>query len=325
MRRWPLIGVLAVAAFASSARAQTSAADRETARHLMDEGYAALDKGDRKAALDRFVAADSLVHAPTTGVAVAKAQRALGMLLEARETALEVTRVAPTPSDPHAFVVARAEAQSMSDALADRIPALRIVVRGADDATVSVDGVSVPRASLVAPRRLDPGPHHVEARAGALRGSADVTLAEGESRDVVLDLAQPATPAANPPSEPPDERPQTTAGGPKAWRTAAWVGLGVGAAGIVTGTVTGLLAVSAKSSALNGGCAGNRCPPSTYGNLDDAQRFGDVSTVAFIVGGVGAAFGVTAWILSRPHGSAQPPSAAISVGPRWVGLVGTYE
>jgi hypothetical protein len=330
MRRLPACSALgafaALAIAAATARAQTSAADRETARHLMDEGYAALDKGDRKTALERFVAADSLVHAPTTHVAVAKAQRALGLLLEARETALEVTRARPAPSEPRAFADARAEAQSLSDALADRIPSLRIVVRGADDATVSVDGVAVPRASLVAPRRLDPGAHHVEAQAGALRAQADVTLGEGDGKEVALELAPASTaaPTSTPAGDAADE-PTTTTGAGDGWRVASWVGFGVGVAGIVTGTVTGLLAISSKSSAANGGCAGNRCPPSTYGSLDDAQRFGDVSTVAFVVGGIGAAFGVTAWILSRRHGGTQPPSAAISVGPRWVGIVGTIE
>src|SRR5579883_1370338 len=271
MRRTTLVAIaLCVSSAAATAGAQ-SASDRETARHLMDEGYAALDKGNAKAALDRFVAADSLVHAPTTRLAIAKAQRKLGLLVEARETALDIVRAAPAPGEPRAFADARAEAQSMSDALADRIPSLRIVVKGVDGATVSVDGAAVPAASLVAPRRLDPGPHHVEARAGAQTTAADVTLAEGDARDVVLDLGAALPAAATGSAAPPpadtaaataatsgaDQPAESPAPG-RGWRVASWIGLGVGAAGIAAGTVTGLLAVSAKNRAL-GGCVANRC------------------------------------------------------------------
>ena len=333
MRAAPLLVLATVLASTTSARAQT-AADRETARHLMDDGYAALDKGDAKAALDRFVAADSLVHVPSTRVAVAKAQRKLGLLLEARETALSVTRMSPAPNEPRAFAQARAEAQALSDALADRIPSLRIVVRGADGATVSVDGTAVPAASLVAPRRLDPGAHHVEAHAGALGDTADLTLAEGETREVVLELAAPqagsatARPEASSESTPArtdgsDQEPPKESPHGNGWRIASYVGFGVGAAGLVAGAVTGLLAIGAKNSAL-GGCVGNQCPPSTYGQLDDAQHFGDASTVAFVVGGAGAAFGVVALLLSKPNGSGQAPVTGMRAGPGWMGWAGSF-
>src|SRR5271157_3775010 len=56
---------------ASGASAQVSAADRETARSMMQEGRDLRDKGDLKGALQRFKAADDIMHVPTTSLEVA--------------------------------------------------------------------------------------------------------------------------------------------------------------------------------------------------------------------------------------------------------------
>ena len=48
------------------AHADPSAADKETARALMNEGRTDRDKGDLKAAVKAFAAADALMHVPTT-------------------------------------------------------------------------------------------------------------------------------------------------------------------------------------------------------------------------------------------------------------------
>src|SRR4051812_35729561 len=77
---------------ASGARAQTpSAADKESARALMDTGDEKSDAKDYAAALKAYQAADALVHFPMTGLAVARVQERLGQLLEARDAAIQVT------------------------------------------------------------------------------------------------------------------------------------------------------------------------------------------------------------------------------------------
>src|SRR5438105_2853150 len=72
-------------------------------------------------------------------------------------------------------------------------------------------------------------------------------------------------------------------GGMPTW---GWIGFGVGAAGLATSGVTTLLALSHKSAATDH-CVDGKCPPQTYGDLDSAQTFATVSTVAFIVGVAG--------------------------------------
>src|SRR5436190_23509399 len=56
------------------ARAEPSAADKETARSLMDEGDRKFAAKDYKGALDAYQGAHAIMGVPTTGLEVAKAQ-----------------------------------------------------------------------------------------------------------------------------------------------------------------------------------------------------------------------------------------------------------
>ena len=83
--------VAAVAAVTPAANAQ-SAADRETARALMKRGDTAFDAADYRAALEAYETAHGIMQVPSTGVALARTQEKLGLLLEARNTVLAVAR-----------------------------------------------------------------------------------------------------------------------------------------------------------------------------------------------------------------------------------------
>ena len=65
----------AVLAPSRAARAEPTAADRETARALMQDGRDLRDQGDKSSALARFRAADDIMHVPSTAIRVAKAPR----------------------------------------------------------------------------------------------------------------------------------------------------------------------------------------------------------------------------------------------------------
>ena len=79
---------------AAEARAEPSASDKETARGLMATGRADRSNHDLAGALKAFTGADAIMHVPTTGLEVAKAQIDLGLLVEARDTALRVADAA---------------------------------------------------------------------------------------------------------------------------------------------------------------------------------------------------------------------------------------
>jgi hypothetical protein len=310
---------------ASTAFAEPSPADKETARRLMSEGRSKRDAGDLRGALEAFKAADALMVVPTTSIEVARTEIAMGQLVEAHDKLLTIERIEAAPNEPRPFVDARAAARSLATEVEARIPTLKIAIAGlAADVSprVSVDGAEIPAASLVAPRAIDPGHHVVTASAaGREPKTAEIDVAEKEAKEVTLDLSAPT---AMPAPEAPEPGTKPHAGG---LPVLAWAGFGVGAAGVVTGSVTGLLAISSFNSAKSKGCVGNHCPPASYGDLDTANTMATVSTVSFVVAGLGVGLGVASLFLV-PSAPSEPGGASVNVrpwfGPGSAGLVGTF-
>jgi len=115
-----------------------------------------------------------------------------------------------------------------------------------------------------------------------------------------------------PPPAPPPENPHHT--------IFPYVVGGVGAAGLVVGSVFGLMAISHRNDA--------RTEPvqQTAIDLDSkAQTQATISTVSFVVGGVLLAGGVAWWLIeagSKSTGSATA-RVRVSIGPGSVGVGGT--
>ena len=84
----------------------------------------------------------------------------------------------------------------------------------------------------------------------------------------------------------------------------AYVGGGVGLAGIVVGSVAGVSAISHKNDAKKSCVAGN-CPPSTWSDLDSARTMASVSTVSFVVAAIGVVVGAGAILLDDDGSSTE--------------------
>ncbi len=302
---------------ASVAYAAPSAADRETARALMDEGRAAEQKKDYKGALAAYKGADAIMHVPTTGIAVAKMHEKLGQLVEARDAALAVTRIPVEPKEPAVVAEGRKQADELASALAPRIPTWKIEVKIPAGFTpeVKVDDANVPYDALIAPRRLNPGHHVVIAKAANVERKAEVDLAEKDAKSVTLefpaDLKMPvvvAKPAEGPGAAP--AKPTKTLISPL-----VWIGLGVAGAGAIVGGITGAISLSSVSTAKEG-CRNGLCPPATHGDLDSAQTTATISNIGFIVAGVGAATAVVGLVVGGKRVEVAPaPATATQVTP----------
>ncbi len=295
-----------------SAIAEPTAADKETARGLMAEGRADRDRGDVQGALKAFAAADAIMHVPTTGLELARAQAAVGQLVEALDTALRVARTPERPNEPVPFRVAREAATALDAELEGRVPSLKIVVTGAPQGTsarVTVDGAAVPAELLGQPRKLNPGHHAIVARAGAAEATQEIDVAERESKDVTVELPGPPAPApaaGETPETPPqnDERPRS---GSPLRNAMIWGGFGVAGAGLLLGSITGLVSLSQTSSIKSSGqCLGDNCGPAEFGDISTAQTMATISTVSFIAGGAGALVGLGGLLLSS---GASPPAS----------------
>lgn len=162
----------------------------------------------------------------------------------------------------------------------------------AEGLVVDVDGEALSlRGGGLVP--IDPGRRVVRARAPGKRPwSTQVTAAAGATVRVTipaLDAEEPAR-VAERPKEKEEERPlpppMVEAKSP-AWRTASIAtALVVGVAGVGVGTVFGLRA-RGKLDDSKPHCDAIGCDADGIALIDQAKSAGNVSTVAFIVGGVG--------------------------------------
>ncbi len=299
-----------------------SARDKETARALMDEGDKKLAANDNAAALKAYKAAYALIAVPTTGVAVAKAQAALGQLVEARDTALAVTRYPREAKEPAPFRAARTRADELARSLLPRIPSLQITVTGPPAGAVvhvEVDGTALPDDAATLPTKVNPGKHVVVASAEHFsRESKEVMVAEAAQVPVAIALKPVSEPAAAAPTTPvpgtttatATTSPTPTPSPPAKSNTLAYVGIGVGAVGIAVGSVAGVLSLSKTSSAKEH-CTGDRCSSEARADLDSSLLLANVSNIGFGVGVVGAAIFVVA-ILTADSAPAAPRAGTLT-------------
>jgi hypothetical protein len=301
----PLAILVATLAAAAPAAADPTAAERETARSLMNDGDRKFAAKDYREALKSYEGAHAIMHVPSTGHAVAKTQAALGLLVEARDSAVLVTRMPPKPGEPAPFTQARAESEKLARDLAGRIGALQIVVEGPTDSAalkVEVDGTPISTSLLKLPIKSNPGKHVVHASAaGYADASKDITLREAETQTVTLSLAASKAPpvgpvastgGAGPALGTVEENPAADAGG-KTISPLVWIGFGTGAAGLAAGSIAGVIHLSKVSSVKEEFCGGtNDCQPGFEAARDAAKPSATISTIGFVVGAVGIGVGV---------------------------------
>jgi hypothetical protein len=305
---------------APEARAQSDG-DRATARALGQEGQQALDAKDYPTAEDRFRRADKMVHAPTLMLGLGRALAAEGKFVEAQESYNRIIREGLPPGAPDVFKHALDDAKREVETVAPKVAAVTITVKAAagsdiPDPQVVLDEHPVNSASLGVRRAIDPGAHVLRASADGYKpGELKFTVPEGGSFMAPLslekDLTAPvaaATPAVAPASPAPaadmSEHPSSTR------KMLPWIGFGVGAAGLVLGGVTGILAIS-KHSTLSDECKGGCAPGQPQSDLSAYHTMGTLSTVGFIVAGVGAAAGVVL-LVTEPKSA---PTTGLQVSP----------
>ena len=312
-----------------------SDADKGQARMLGQEGQQALDASDWKTAEDKFRRAYSLYPAPTLAVGLARALAKNGKVNAAAETYNKLIREGAPPGASEAFKKAIADATAEVGAVNARVAYATITVSGPETTKVTLDGVVIPSAALGGKRPVDPGEHVVKATAdGYKNAEAKFTVADAGSVESKLTMekdgagavaAVPATASSATPENPqnPTATPaQADTGKAKGGsNTLAFVAFGVGGAGLVVGAITGLLAMG-KHSTLATSCPTGTCGPAQQSDLNSFHTMGTLSTVGFIVAGVGAAAG-TVLLLTAPKKEATA-SVTPYIGVGSIGAVGRF-
>jgi len=320
--------------------------DRSLARAMGQEGQDALDKKDFRTAEDRFKRAVRVFDdakapvPPTLLLGYARAAAGNGHLIGAQEAYNRIIRTGTPPGAPAVFVNAVEDAKKEIDPVSARVPKATITVSGCDNPHVTLDDVAMSNAALGIKRPVDPGTHSVKATAdGCGPGEVTFTVAEGKEADAPIKLTKSATatvppvtpppaippPGDTPPANPPAGNPpggDTGGGGGSTQKTLGFVSLGVGGVGLIAGTITGILAAG-KASDLKAACTNGICGADQQSNIDSYKTMGTISTVGFIVGGVGVAAGLVL-ILTAPKAPAKTAWIRPYVGLGQLGAFGAF-
>lgn len=304
--------------------------DKSPAARLVTTGQTAMRTRRWAEAEAAFRHAEELDPSPATKVELGRALAQQGKLVEASRmlhAAIDTAKgVAAARKAGHA-------AQKLLDEVEPRVPWIQLVVQGPlKPARTLINGKAVD-ASVELP--YDPGEYTIAAEAdGFERVEQKIALVEGAHAKLTLEMKKGAATGAT--GAPPDE-----ASSSKGSVLPAVMGFGVGVAGLALGAMFGVMAFDEKSKADDAKagyakCVNNpNCPGTTalgYRNdfnaaIDTSTTNGTLSTVGFIVGGVGVAAGVT-FLFWRPWGGGKTADKAITLAPTFgmsrVGLTGTF-
>jgi hypothetical protein len=296
-----------------------SGQDQAAAEALFRQARDQMAAGHYADACPKFAESERLDPAPGTLLNLATCYEKSGQIASAWVTYKEAALSARRADQPERAQFARGKA----DELEATLPTLTIHVPDAadrPDLEVKRDGQLVARAEWEAPIPVDAGAHDVEASAPGRKtwqGRVDVTGA-GAKASVeipVLETAPVARPALAQSlliASAGTAAPVTHGSGQRI--TGVLVG-GAGLAGLVVGTVFGLVAKSENDTAKSE-CLGNTlCDTDGYASNRDAHTSATVSTIAFAAGAAFLAVGVVLYATAPSGMAASPATASVGVAP----------
>jgi len=241
------------------------------------------------------------------------AQRAryAGQLLDARQHLIQCA----SSSCPSAL---RSQCGPWLTELRPLIPTIIVVAkdllgRDTTDVRVSVDGQWVADKLDGLPIELDPGIHQLQfEHGGRVPFVRQVVLPQGkQNHEILVDFSR---------FEPRPEDTQPTILRPVApLPTLAYVGLSVGAIGVLVGGSTGLIALS-RAATLSDECAAQEgC---SRREIDEATGFAHASTIGFAVGGAGLVTALVTLLIAWPDDEPTHENVGFTpwLGPRELGL-----
>jgi hypothetical protein len=323
--RW-LALVVGLGVCAAPAVSLASEGNKAAAEALFNEGRTLMAAGKYADAIGKLKASQDLDPGLGTLLNLAECYERTGKSATAWAQYREIASLARQQGSKER----EALAEQKSKALEPKLSKLSISLQqGADAQTLTItrDGTTVSSAELGVAIPVDPGKHDVTVTApGKEKWSTTVDVGEGgQTENIEIPLladsssggtvaagagATTTTPAADKPSDGSTQR------------TLGIVAGGIGLVGIGVGTFMGVKASSSWSDAKKECTAfPNQCTAKGVSLHDDASSQATLSTVGFIVGGVGLAAGA---VLFFTAGSGKQETVAIGVGPGNVSVKGTF-
>lgn len=293
------------------------------AEALFQQGRALLADGKTAEACDRFAQSQRIEPKLGTLLNLAACHEALGLVATAWAEFTSAATIARRDgqADREAF------AREHVEALARRLSTVRVVVATPPaGAALLVDGAAVPLTD--APLPVDPGSHRIEVTApGHTPWSTTFTVDRDAS---VREIHVPALAVVGAEPPPPSTAASASATGEAADETSgddggipplAIVGFSIGGAGLLLGSITGLVAIG-QTSDIEDRCDGGACSPAEQDDIDAANTMANVSNVSFALGLAGIGVGVVALLLDddAPGSTSSRPAIEPVIG---LGAAGT--
>jgi len=327
MRRTVLGAALALVCVAPLARAQQPAApalpsdqDKALAATLFDEGHALLMQDKVPEACRKLEESRRLDPQPGgTVLNLAWCHEREGRTASAMAEFREARAMADRDHRDERVTFADEHLK----AIEPKLSMLVVVVPPAVDQpelTIIRDGVAIGRAAWGAKIPVDPGAHVIEATAPH-KQLQHVEVQVGPNADVqtvTVAALEDAAPAPAPAPVAPVPAPTAAAPAPETPAPAAQRGLstrrtwalvsgGVGAAGVIAGSVAGIVAIEKHN---------DKNAPGNVSMNNDAKTAADISTVSFAVGLVGLGLGAFLWF-GDSSVSVSPGVASVQVSGRF--------
>jgi hypothetical protein len=286
------------------------------------------DAQQYEAAIKAFRTSSEIVASPNSRLMIARAMQKLGKFGDAYselESAIDLAERAAA-KDPKYEATLKAVREELL-ALKSKVGILHVKMARPTAAAVTIGERPIDAAALSHPIVVTPGNVTIVAHADGYSDlRRNVKVAAGEDVNVKLELT-PVGPAAN--ELPPEEPRSTPAPAPSSGsglRTAAFVVGGIGVVGFVGFGVFGAMHLSSYSK-LEDECPAGVCTAEHQSDIDSGKTYQTVANVGLVVGIVGAAAGVTLFVLSSRKSAAAPAPTAlssVSMGPGSLRLGGRF-
>lgn len=314
--------LLASALFSAGALAGEKE-DKERARTLFIKGAEAVEGGRAADGLPLLMEAESLFHAPTHLLYIARAQAGTKQLLAARETYKKLIAENLPSKASRPFIEAQATAKSELAALEPRVPRVVVEVEPSPAGLeVTLDSAALPKG-LGEPIEVDPGDHTVVAKAPGYI-DAKVTVAAPEGRETLVHVVLSAV------TKPGTKAPPTTAPddvGPSGMRIASITLMAVGGAGLAAGGAMGIVSLLKSADADDQfDTCGLPCKAEIESKDQEAATLGTASIVGLSAGAAILTTGIVLFFLDDDgaHEPAQSGSAKLLMGPGFIGVAGSF-
>ncbi|MEO7110967.1 MAG: tetratricopeptide repeat protein [Polyangiaceae bacterium] len=306
--------VSAIHAFAGVAYAQ-DAQDTAAAETLFDEARKLMADGKMDAACPKLEESERVAPAVGTllnlGICYEQSHRPAS----AWATFKEAISAARANGQSEREQLARSHAQALEGKFSTLTVRVAPATRNISGVEVRRDGEIVARAAWGSAIPLDPGAHLVTVTAPSHTAwSTDVAIGEdGTAVDVDIPVLTPVQPKAFP--KPAvhaalvvDEKPKSTT-----QRTLGIAVIGLGVAGLATGSIFGVIAKSKNDDALANHCGGGSlCDAQGLTLTNEARSSATIATISFSAGGAALLSGVVL-LLTAPKSSLS--RAAVRVAP----------